>query len=431
MPESQRQRKRHGSASAARPSQPRPKSAKPARATAEPTGRAAAGSKRNAGKSVAKRDEPQPSARATTDSKRPSSRSVAAAKPRGSQTRGVVRAPPAVARPVHIPAGERQATPVAAAAPAAPVAVRIETVDAEHAGQRLDNFLSSRLKGVPRSALYRALRTGQVRVNGGRCKPERKLEAGDLVRIPPMRVDTPETPPAPSQGLREGLAERLLYEDRELLVLNKPSGLASHGGSGISLGAIEALRAMRPTESLELVHRLDRDTSGILLLARRHSALRRLQALIREHRMRKKYLALLQGLPQRDHFEVDAALAKNQMRGGERMVTVDAAGKESLSRFRVLQRYRNACLVEVEIVTGRTHQIRVHARHAGHPVAGDEKYGDAEFNRQLRTLGLKRLFLHAHALAFPWGEQGETIQFAAPLDAQLRALLDVLARADG
>lgn len=305
--------------------------------------------------------------------------------------------------------------------------VRIEGVDGERAGQRLDNFLATRCKGLPKSVLYRAIRTGQVRVNGGRCKPETRLEAGDQVRIPPLRLAAEGAAAAPSTRLRDALDTRILHEDRELLVLNKPSGLASHGGSGLSLGAIEALRAMRPEESLELVHRLDRDTSGILLLARRHSALRRLQSLIREHRMHKKYLALLQGHPARERFEVDAALAKNQLRGGERMVEVDPEGKSSLSKFQVLERYPGACLAEVEIVTGRTHQIRVHAAHAGHPLAGDDKYGDPDFNRRLRELGLRRLFLHAHSLAFPWGESADTRQFSAPLDDDLREVLSRLA----
>jgi len=334
------------------------------------------------------------------------------------------------ARDARSPAPRRDQLPLAAPEViAAPVEVRMETVDAERAGQRVDNFLSSRLKGVPKSALYRVLRTGQVRVNGKRCKPELRLEEGDVVRIPPLRVAAPGEVAAPSDALRDTLAQRIIHEDAQFLVLDKPSGLAAHGGSGVSLGAIEAMRAIRPTQDIELVHRLDRDTSGLLLFAKKHSALRRLQALIRESRMQKKYLALIQGSPVRDRFEVDAALRKNQLRGGERMVEVDEDdGKPSLSRFRVIERYADCTLVEVEIITGRTHQIRVHSLHAGHPLAGDPKYGDEAFNKLMKSRGLKRLFLHAHSLRFPWGENADEQQFSAPLGADLRKVLDGLGR---
>lgn len=297
-------------------------------------------------------------------------------------------------------------------------------VDAEREGQRLDNYLMTRLKGVPKSAVYRLLRTGQVRINGKRAKPETRLAGGDEVRIPPVRVAAPDAPVAPSTKLRDLLSQRVIFEDNHLLVLNKPSGLATHGGSGVSLGAIEALRASRPGESLELVHRLDRDTSGVLLVAKRMSALRALQAAIREGAMQKRYLALIAGNPKRERFDVDVPLRKNTLQGGERMVQVDPAGKPSLSRFRVLQRFQHACLVEVEIETGRTHQIRVHALHAGHPLAGDDKYGEAEFNKLMREQGLRRMFLHAHSLSFPFGADGETRSYSAPLDDDLRALLD-------
>jgi 23S rRNA pseudouridine955/2504/2580 synthase len=328
----------------------------------------------------------------------------------------------------HPPGAVAAPVPVAAPAPL-PVEVRMETVDAERAGQRVDNFLTSRLKGVPKSAVYRVLRTGQVRVNGKRCKPEQRLEAGDVVRIPPLRIAEAGAAVAPSDSLRDTLAQRIVFEDAEFLLLDKPCGLAAHGGSGVSLGAIEAMRAIRPTQSIELVHRLDRDTSGLLLLAKKHSALRKLQALIRESRMQKRYLALIKGLPARDRFEVDAALRKNQLRGGERMVEVDENdGKPSLSRFKVIERYADCALVEVEIITGRTHQIRVHALHAGHPLAGDPKYGDEDFNKLMKSRGLRRLFLHAHSLRFPWGERGDERQFSAPLGDDLRKVLDGLGR---
>lgn len=325
------------------------------------------------------------------------------------------------------PVRERTSAPVAVVEPVAPV-VRTETVDAERAGQRVDNFLSTRLKGVPKSAVYRALRTGQVRVNGKRCKPETRLEAGDLVRIPPMHLPVPGVVPPPSDSLRDVLATCVLFEDKDLLILDKPSGLAAHGGSGVSLGAIEAMRAIRPEENLELVHRLDRDTSGLLMFAKRHSSLRKLQTLIREGRMRKRYLALIAGSPGQDRFDVDAPLRKNQLRGGERMVEVDDSdGKPSLSRFRVIERFAAATLVEVEIVTGRTHQIRVHALHAGHPLAGDEKYGDEAFNKAMKAQGLKRLFLHAHSLEFVWGEAQTPRAFSAALSPELKRVLEALA----
>ena len=342
--------------------------------------------------------------------------------PRASAGRDATRPGPSDRRPV-----KPKAAP-ASSKEAMPAEVRIETVDAERAGQRLDNFLSTRLKGVPKSAVYRVLRTGQVRVNGKRAKPETRLEGGDQVRIPPMRVDEPGAPQAPSDSLRETLAERVIAEDNDFIVLDKPRGLAAHGGSGVSLGAIEALRAIRPHQEIELVHRLDRDTSGILLLAKKHSALRKVQQLIRESKVEKRYFALLKGSPARDRFEVDAALKKNQLRGGERMVEVDEDdGKPSLSRFKVIQRFADCTLVEVQIITGRTHQIRVHALHAGHPLAGDPKYGDEAFNAVMKARGLKRLFLHAHSLRFPWGEHGAERHYTAPLAAELKAVLEALA----
>ena len=355
-------------------------------------------------------------------SRKPSARSVSR-KPESGRT-----ARPETPRSRSLPAASPRPAP-APAPPPEPVAVRIETVDSERAGQRIDNFLASRLKGVPKSAVYRVLRTGQVRINGKRAKPEQRLEAGDLVRIPPLRVAEAGELAAPSEGLRDTLAERIVFEDGEFLLLDKPSGLAAHGGSGISLGAIEAMRAIRPTQNIELVHRLDRDTSGLLLLAKKHSALRRLQALIRENKVQKRYFALIAGSPKQERFEVDAALHKNQLRGGERMVEVNEdLGKASLSRFKVIERYAAATLVEVEIVTGRTHQIRVHAQHIGHPLAGDPKYGDEDFNKLMKSRGLKRLFLHAHSLRFPWGESGDARQFNAPMGPDLRAVLDKLGR---
>lgn len=302
--------------------------------------------------------------------------------------------------------------------------VQLVTVEAGRGGQRIDNFLSGRLKGVPRSLIYRILRTGQVRVNGRRAKPETRLEDGDEVRIPPVRVAERE-PGAPPAGDQLARIERaIVHEDRDFLVLDKPSGVASHGGSGVSHGAIELLRAARPRDSLELVHRLDRDTSGVLVLARRRPALTGLQAAIREGRATKRYLALVRGHLSQARLTVDAPLRKSVLQGGERMVRVDPEGKDSVSHFIEVERHAGASFVEVAIETGRTHQIRVHGAHIGHPLAGDDKYGDKAFNKTMREAGLKRLFLHAARFEFSLGERDYS--FSAPLPADLRAVLDVL-----
>ncbi len=265
-------------------------------------------------------------------------------------------------------------------------APRVETVEVpeDRDGQRIDNFLTARLKGVPKSLVYRLLRTGQVRVNGKRAKPDHRLAAGDAVRIPPVRTAERPDPGTPPAGQTARVEAAILSEDREFLVIDKPAGVASHGGSGISFGAIELLRAARPRDSLELAHRLDRDTSGVLVLAKKRSALTALQAEIREGRVEKRYLALLEGKLPQQRMNVDAPLRKFVLQGGERMVRVDEEGKASRSRFAEVERFSNATLAEIAIETGRTHQIRVHAAHIGHPVAGDEKYGDREFNLAMR-----------------------------------------------
>jgi len=306
--------------------------------------------------------------------------------------------------------------------------VRQVVVDAERDGQRLDNFLFGLLKGVPKTHVYRLLRTGQVRINGKRCKADTRIAGGDQLRIPPVRMAEPGAPVQASKQSLDTLASRIVFENRWLLAIDKPHGLASHGGSGIALGAIEQMRQLRPNESLELVHRLDRDTSGVLLFSRKRSALSAVQAAIREGRVEKRYLALLAGRLNRDRVKVDVALRKSVLQGGERMVRVDPSGKDSVSDFRVLERYSNATYVEIQIETGRTHQIRVHAQHLGHPVAGDEKYGDAEANRALKECGLRRLFLHAARLSFDLGEFGE-YSIEAPLPADLKSVLDRLPRA--
>jgi len=295
----------------------------------------------------------------------------------------------------------------------------------EREGQRLDNFLLGQLKGAPKSLVYRLLRTGQVRVNGKRAKPDSRLAAGDEVRIPPVRLGEVEAPAAPAQGLLERIAQAIIHEDRDFLVLDKPAGIAAHGGSGVAHGAIELLRALRPGDSLELVHRLDRDTSGVLVLARRRSALTGLQALIRDNRTTKQYLTLLMGHLRRATLRVNAPLRKSILQGGERMVRVnESEGKPSLTHFRVIDVYDPVSLVEATLETGRTHQIRVHAVHIGHPIAGDEKYGDKALNREMREFGLNRLFLHAARFEFELNGKGYS--FSAPLAPDLAAVLDVL-----
>lgn len=301
----------------------------------------------------------------------------------------------------------------------------------EQEGQRIDNFLTTYLKGVPKSFIYRVLRSGEVRVNKGRAKPTYRLKEGDTVRIPPMRRGEPQTAGAPGKKLVALLNESILYEDAGLLIINKPSGIAVHGGSGVSFGVIEILRAARPEAPfLELVHRLDRDTSGCLMIAKKRSALRHIHQLLREEGMEKRYQALIQGPWHGGERRVTAALRKNVLQSGERVVRVEAEGKQSQTLFRPLQRWPMATLVEAVPLTGRTHQIRVHAAHLGQPIAGDEKYGDAEFNRAMQEKGLRRLFLHAASLSFTAAD-GNRIAVSAPLDPALKKVLAALGNAIG
>ena len=310
---------------------------------------------------------------------------------------------------------------------AGPGARQVRVPD-DRAGQRLDNFLLGQLKGAPRSLVYKLVRSGQVRVNGGRAKADRKLEAGDEVRIPPLRLPEAGERGTPAKGLLDALAASIVFEDDWLLAVDKPSGVASHGGSGISFGVIETLRALRPDQSLELVHRLDRDTSGVLVVAKKRAALTELQALMRtEGGIAKRYLALLVGRMPDGVMSVDAPLHVGLRQGGERHVQVNAAGKASLSHFRALERRGGHSYCEVRIATGRTHQIRAHALHIGHPVAGDDKYGDADTNQRLRTqAGLKRLFLHAASLEFALDQGRRPYVVNAPLPADLSDVLDRL-----
>src|SRR5690554_5251510 len=305
--------------------------------------------------------------------------------------------------------------------------VRFQTVESGYQEQRIDNYLLAQLKGVPKSLVYRILRKGEVRVNKKRVKPEYKLQVGDVIRIPPVRVA--EANPLPSAKLDQvqALQQHILYEDDVLLVMNKPAGLAVHGGSGLQFGLIESLRALRPdAKQLELVHRLDRETSGCILIAKRRSALRNLHEQLRHKTMDKQYLALVRGHWQKHVKLIAAPLLKNTLKSGERVVRVDAEGKTSETRFRIIEQYTNSTLVEASPITGRTHQIRVHALHAGHPIAGDPKYGDSEFDQQLQGIGLNRLFLHAHRLTFTHPQSGNAVTVDAPLDEVLQKTIEKL-----
>jgi 23S rRNA pseudouridine955/2504/2580 synthase len=317
-------------------------------------------------------------------------------------------------------------------------AVRQETLTAEDAGSRVDKVLSRLLPGVPRTRIFRLLRKGEVRLNGKRVSGEARVAEGDVLRVPPVAIEAP--PPAAdavtsraSPRLVQQIQASIIHEDERLLVVNKPAGIAVHGGSGISAGVIEALRAARPDETLELVHRLDRDTSGCLLVARKRSMLRSLHALLREDTageeggFDKRYLVLVRGKWELGRKRIDAPLATHTRVGGERTVKVAPGGKEAASEFSVVQFFGNlATLLEVRLLTGRTHQIRVHAAYAGHPAAGDEKYGDVDFNRQMRDFQLQRLFLHAHSVSFEDPERQVTMSASAPLPPELHAVIDAL-----
>lgn len=305
--------------------------------------------------------------------------------------------------------------------------VRMLSAGEEDAGQRLDNFLFRTLKGVPKSHVYRLLRTGQVRVNKKRVKPDYRLEAGDELRLPPVRQEEKAAPGKPPHWQQEAMQSGILFEDDRILVVNKPAGMAVHGGSGVSFGVIETLRVLRPeSPGLELAHRLDRDTSGCLIVAKRRSAVRPLHAAFRDGSVEKHYLALLAHPWEGGNREVNAPLEKNQVEGGERIVKVSREGKEAKSLFTPLQRFPGSALADVRIYTGRTHQIRVHASYIDHPVAGDDKYGDREANKAFRAAGLKRMFLHAYRLSFPHPETGERLSFTASLDDELQAAIKSL-----
>lgn len=311
-----------------------------------------------------------------------------------------------------------------------PAGVRFVDIKADEAGQRLDNFLIRHLKGVPRSRIYRLLRRGEVRINKGRARPDYRLQTGDRVRIPPVR----RAAAVPAVGRGEDLSwleAQILYEDGELLALDKPAGLAVHGGSGVRLGLIEALRRLRSGHRfLELVHRLDKQTSGVLLVAKRRSALVALHGQLRRGEVTKHYTALLQGrLSRRKSLEIDVPLARISRPSGDRVVRTAADGRPARSRFRVLRLFDTATLAEIRLHTGRTHQARVHAAYAGHPIAGDDKYGDRGFNAAMAALGLKRMFLHASRLEFKHPSREDTLRLEAPLPPELEELCKRLTQA--
>ncbi len=298
-----------------------------------------------------------------------------------------------------------------------PPAGKVQWIDVaeEEAGQRIDNFLMARLKGVPKSHIYRVLRSGEVRVNSGRIQASYRVAPHDRIRIPPVRVAEKESnAPAPHFKMT------VLHEDDGLLALDKPAGIAVHGGSGIAHGAIESLRSMRPeARYLELVHRLDRETSGVLLVAKKRSALTGLHAMLRDRAIDKRYLAGVAGRFRNETQRVSLALAKRATTDGGRHVSVSEQGQEAETVFRRLERGAEFSLLEAQLLTGRTHQIRVHLAHLGHPILGDDKYGDFELNRALRKRGLRRMFLHAASLEFAHPLSGEILRIAAPLPADL------------
>ena len=313
--------------------------------------------------------------------------------------------------------------------------VQLVTINLDDAGQRVDNYLLRELKGVPKTRLYRIIRKGEVRVNKKRVQAAYKLQEGDLLRIPPVRVSERPELAMPGNGLAEKLESAILYEDAKLIILNKPSGIAVHGGSGITFGVIEALRKIRPNErSLELVHRLDRDTSGCLMIAKKRSMLRYLHNQLQEDRVNKVYNTLVSGRWPSRKLLVNAPLQKNTLQSGERMVRVDLEGKRSKTRYQVLERYTHqegqATLVEAIPVTGRTHQIRVHCLHAGYPILGDDKYGTDSDNRLYRGFGLKRLFLHAARLELTLPE-GQPLKIDADLPSDLQEVLAQLSAGPG
>ena len=306
--------------------------------------------------------------------------------------------------------------------------VIFEEVSLDYAGQRLDNFLMSRMKGVPKSMVYRIIRKGEVRVNKGRTKPEYKLKTGDLVRIPPVRVKEESKIENVPDKMAHDIESAILFEDDHLIAVNKPRGMAVHGGSGISLGLIEALRVIRPDcKRLELVHRLDRDTSGVILVAKKRSTLVALHAMLQKKSgIQKRYWALVYGGWPKHMAEVTAPLLKNELQSGERVVRVSQEGKSCHTRYSLERRFEGYTLMNAEPVTGRTHQIRVHCQFTGHSIVGDEKYATDEELKQAKIAGAKRLFLHAKSLRFIHPQTNEKLTIEAPLDSVYESFLQTL-----
>ncbi|OEF86934.1 23S rRNA pseudouridine(955/2504/2580) synthase RluC [Vibrio breoganii] len=304
--------------------------------------------------------------------------------------------------------------------------VQFVDIDSDMAGQRIDNFLRNQLKAIPKSMVYRIVRKGEVRVNKKRVKAEYKLQAGDIVRIPPVTLTATEEAPALSTKLNKvsELEHCILYEDEHVLILNKPSGTAVHGGSGLKFGAIEALRALRPeARFLELVHRIDRDTSGILLVAKKRSALRHLQAQFREKTVQKYYFALVMGEWKSSIRKVTAPLLKNEVNS---IVRVNPNGKASETRFKIIEKLNNATLLQASPITGRTHQIRVHTQYVGHPIAWDDRYGDRRFDAFTGKVGLDRLFLHAANIKFIHPGTEKEMDISAPMENKLQRAIEGL-----
>ena len=303
-------------------------------------------------------------------------------------------------------------------------------ISAAQLNQRLDNFLMKQLDNVPRTRIYRIIRKGEVRVNKKRSKPDYKLQIGDQVRIPPMHMGQEKPRKArPPVSLVSKIEQAVLYQNRDILIVDKPAGLAVHAGSGVYYGLIDVMRLLYPETEIELVHRLDRDTSGCLLLAKNRQALLGMQALLQERQLNKNYTAVVQGYWPPEITEISQPLKKFHLPNGERRVRVDPSGKPALSRIKLLRGGKFYSIIQVELVTGRTHQIRVHCQAQGHPIAGDDKYGDSEFNRNLRRRGIRRLMLHASSLELPLCVYTSEIVINAPLPAEFELLLAEAKRA--
>lgn len=307
--------------------------------------------------------------------------------------------------------------------------VRLITIDEDRADQRIDNFLISQFKGVPKSFVYRILRKGEVRVNKKRIDQTYRLAAGDVVRLPPVKIeDNPVVVPSGGLTIVKQLGAAIIHETDEMLVINKPAGIAVHGGSGVEYGVIEALRSCRTDlHYLELVHRLDRETSGCLMIAKKRSALRNLHEQLRNKTVHKHYYALVRGKWSNRVKFVDQPLLKNVLQSGERMVFVSRDGKPSKTLYEIVEEFSGATLVQASPLTGRTHQIRVHCAYATHPIAGDQKYGDRQFDSQISAAtGLRRMFLHARSITFNDPATGKATTVTAELDEELQSVLDRL-----